>query len=162
MKRIDLTKLILSLAVCFFAAALGSAFTMSQIATWYAKLNKPSFSPPNWIFGPVWTILYILMAIALYFVWTKKSKNKSIVLIRRNGILYFLIQLTCNSLWSIVFFGLHAPLVAFIVIIALWVFIFLTMRNFFVVTKTAGQLLTPYLAWVSFAAILNFSVVLLN
>jgi benzodiazapine receptor len=147
---------------CFSAAALGSLFTMSQIASWYATLNKPLFSPPNWIFGPVWTILYILMAIALYLVWTTNVKKKSNVIVRKNGLLYFIIQLILNSLWSIVFFGLHAPMVAFIIIIALWMFIFLTMRNFSVVSKTAGQLLVPYLTWVSFASILNFAIVALN
>ena len=162
MKRIDIPKFILSLTFCFLAAALGSAFTTSQIATWYAGLHKPSFSPPNWIFGPVWTILYILMAISLYIVWNYKTKSNKTAVARHNGILYFFVQLICNSLWSIVFFGLHAPMAAFFVIIALWTFIFLSMRNFSMVTKTAGQLLIPYLAWVSFASVLNFSVVLLN
>ena len=162
MKSDKILKIAASLGVSFGAAAIGSVFTMSQIATWYAGLHKTSFGPPNWVFGPVWTILYTLMAIALYLVWTKKSAKKTIKESRHNGMLYFFIQLTCNSLWSIVFFGLHAPLAAFIVIIALWIFIYLTMRNFYMVSKTACQLLIPYLAWVSFAMILNFSIVLLN
>jgi len=162
MKTEQTLRLVSSLALCFAAAALGSAFTMTQISTWYAGLHKPSFSPPNWIFGPVWTILYILMAVAMYLVWNYKAKKKTEADARANGLLYFFIQLTFNCLWSIVFFGLHAPLVAFIVIVALWIFIILSMQKFFVVSKTAGQLLIPYLAWVSFAAILNFSVVLLN
>ena len=162
MKFGNILRLLASLAVCFAAAALGSAFTMSQIHTWYAQLNKPFFNPPDWIFGPVWTILYIFMALSLYFVWNYKTKNKDVGIARRNGMLYFFVQLSCNSLWSIVFFGMHSPLTALFVIIALWIFIFLTMRNFYAVVKISGQLLIPYLAWVSFASILNFSVVLLN
>jgi translocator protein len=161
MKTGNIFRLVSSLALCFSAAALGSAFTTSQIPAWYAGLHKPFFNPPNWIFGPVWTILYILMAVAFYLVWNMKVK-KSSALFRKNGMSFFFIQLLCNSLWSIVFFGLHAPLAAFIVIGLLWIFIFLTMHNFIAVSKTAGQLLIPYLAWVSFAAILNFSIVLLN
>jgi translocator protein len=162
MKSVKLLRLFTSLFICFAAAAIGSAFTMSQITIWYAGLNKPPFNPPNWIFGPVWTILYICMAVALYMVWSAKAKTKRMMLVRQNGILFFFVQLICNSLWSIIFFGLHAPLAAFIVILALWIFIVFTIQNFSVVTKTAGQLLIPYLAWVSFASILNFAVVVLN
>jgi len=162
MKNSNIVRLVSSIALCFAAAALGSLFTMTQIATWYAGLHKPTFSPPNWIFGPVWTILYILMAIAMYLVWNYKTKNRVEHESRTTGLLYFFIQLTCNSLWSIIFFGLHAPLAAFIVILFLWIFIYLSMQKFFKVSKTAGQLLIPYLVWVSFASILNLSIILLN
>jgi benzodiazapine receptor len=148
------------LALCFLAAALGSAFTYSQIPTWYVTLNKPPFNPPNWIFGPVWTVLYILMAISLYRILLLKAGKRSDT--KRRSIHYFTLQLILNTLWSIVFFGLHAPLGAFIVIAALWIAIFMTMQAFSKLDKPAGQLLVPYLLWVSFASLLNLSVVLLN
>jgi len=153
---------IVSLVLCFSAAALGSAFTNSQIATWYAHLHKASFNPPNWIFGPVWTLLYILMAISLYIIWTTKSGKRGIAQARHDGQLYFFVQLLFNCLWSLVFFGLHAPLAAFVVIVALWISIFLTIKKFWIVSTLAGKLLLPYILWVSFASILNLSVVLLN
>lgn len=148
--------LILAILLCEGAGILGSFFTVSSISTWYATLTKPSFSPPNYIFGPVWTILYALMGISLYLVWTSKNKSK------QQAVNLFLIQLGLNAIWSIIFFGLKNPGLAFIEIIALWVAIFLTIRTFQKVSKIASYLLYPYLVWVSFASVLNLSILILN
>lgn len=154
----DLMKLAVSLALCFLAGFVGSIFTTPSIATWYADLTKPSFNPPNWIFGPVWTILYIMMAISFYLVWQKGTKDKIV----QTSLFAFILQLVLNVLWSIVFFGMHSPLWGFIVIILLWIAILTTIVCFFKVSKTAGYILIPYLLWVSFAAVLNYSVLILN
>ncbi|MDO8638719.1 MAG: TspO/MBR family protein [Candidatus Daviesbacteria bacterium] len=153
----NLSKLILSIGVCLGAGILGSFFTVSAIPEWYATLNKPAFSPPNWIFGPVWTILYILMGIALYLVLSAKWGVKS-----QKAIRIFAIQLILNTAWSIIFFGMRNPALALVNIVALWVSIFLTIKTFYKINKLAGQLLLPYLAWVSFAILLNLAIVLLN
>ncbi len=144
-------KLILSIGLCLGAGILGSFFTVSAIPTWYQTLNKPSFSPPNWIFGSVWTILYFLMGISLYLVWTKRTVPT-----------VFWIQLILNALWSIIFFGMRNPTLALVDIVALWIAIVLTIKSFYRINKLAGKLLIPYLLWVSFATILNLSIVLLN
>lgn len=154
--KINLPKLVISFVLVFVAAAVGSWVTFSAIATWYSTLQKPVFNPPNAIFGPVWTILYILMAISFYLVWVKNKKST------KKGITYFLVQLALNALWSIVFFGLHNPLLAFVVIIALWIFIFLTIVEFKKVDTRAAYLLVPYLLWVSFAGVLNAAIMVLN
>lgn len=158
MAKIEILPLIVSLAVCFLAAAVGSVFTTGAIDTWYESLNKPVFNPPNWIFGPVWSLLYLLMGISLYLVWITKANKMA----RRKGIIFFFIQLVLNLLWSILFFSLKSPTAAFVEIIILWILIFLTIKNFLQISKSAGRLLFPYLAWVSFAVILNLSIILLN
>lgn len=148
-------KLILSIVLCLLAGIIGSIFTTSAIPTWYAALQKPAFSPPNWIFGPVWTMLYILMGIALYIVWNNKKKSKT-------GLTFFGIQLALNALWSIIFFGLKSPAYAFVNIVLLWISILLTIIYFYKTSKTAAYLLIPYILWVSFAAVLNFYIMMLN
>lgn len=153
---INFPKLIFSIGLCLGAGVLGSFFTVSSIPTWYTTLNKPSFSPPNWIFAPVWTVLYILMGVSLYLVWISKSKLK------QNALYLFFVQLGLNALWSLIFFGLHNPSLALVDIIALWVAIILTMRAFLKINKISGRLLVPYLAWVSFATYLNYSIWVLN
>jgi len=150
-------KFFISLFISFVASALGSYFTFPSIRSWYALLNKPSFNPPNWIFGPIWTILYLMMAISFYIVWRKRNLNK----ITRESTLYF-IQLFLNSIWSVLFFGLKKPLFAFVDIIFLWFFILFTVIFFYKKSKLAAYLLVPYLLWVSFASILNFWIVVLN
>ncbi|OGG24866.1 TspO protein [Candidatus Gottesmanbacteria bacterium RIFCSPHIGHO2_12_FULL_40_13] len=135
---------------------LGSLFTVSSIPTWYANLTKPPFSPPNYVFGPVWTTLYALMGISLYLVWISRIKSK------QYAVKLFFVQLALNAVWSIIFFGLKRPGLAFIEIIALWVAIILTIKAFQKISKTASYLLYPYLAWVSFASILNFAIWILN
>lgn len=151
-------KLAASILICFLAAGIGTAFTASAVPTWYAALNKPFFSPPNYLFGPVWTVLYILMGFSLYIVWNKGLKNKKV----RSALYLFAIQLILNTVWSPVFFGAHSLLLAFIIILALWFYILKTIKAFAKIDKIASYLLYPYLAWVSFASILNFSVWLLN
>lgn len=141
----------------FVAAAIGSAATFANIPTWYAGLDKPFFSPPNWLFGPVWTLLYLLMGVSLYMVWTagyKKSKKPAFVM--------FGLQLVFNALWSLVFFGLHAPWAGVVVIALLLASIIATIRLFWPISKKAAYLLFPYVAWVSFATILNVAVAALN
>ncbi len=153
----DISKLIFSIVICLGAGIIGSVFTISSIPTWYAVLNKPFFSPPNFVFGPVWTVLYILMGISLYLVISKKEKVK-----RKNGINLFFIQLVLNILWSVIFFGMKNPALALIDILALWIAIVLTIKSFSKINKLAGKLLIPYFLWVSFASILNLAIVLLN
>ena len=144
-------KLFLSIGICLGAGVVGSFFTVSSIPTWYAILNKPFFSPPNWVFGPVWTILYILMGISLYLIWQKREIPA-----------IFWVQLILNTAWSIIFFGMRNPTLAFIDILILWVSILLTIKVFSKINKLAGRLLIPYLVWVSFATILNLGILILN
>jgi tryptophan-rich sensory protein len=151
-------KLILSIGVCLLAGGLGTVFTISSIPTWYATLVKPSFSPPNYLFGPVWTILYILMGISLYLIWKKGTKTQKV----REALMLFGLQLFLNAIWSPIFFGAKNLFFSLVVIIFMWLFILRTILSFGKINKTASYLLYPYLAWVSFASLLNFSVWMLN
>lgn len=153
-----IAKLLISVAVCLGAGAVGSIFTVQTIPTWYAGLIKPSFSPPNWLFAPVWTLLYILMGTSLYLVWRKGVKTKKI----RDAIVVFAIQLFLNLVWSPVFFGARNVFLGFVVIVVLWFYIVKTIRVFAKIDRLASRLLYPYIAWVSFATILNFSIWILN
>ncbi len=155
---LNITKLLISVAVCLAAGFIGSFFTSSSIPTWYAALNKPFFNPPNWLFAPVWTLLYILMGVALYLVWNTDLKTSAI----KTAIIIFVVQLILNVLWSLLFFGMKAPLYAFIEIIILWLAIAFTMIKFYPISPTAAYLLLPYILWVSFASILNFFIWRLN
>ncbi|MFA5112799.1 MAG: TspO/MBR family protein [Candidatus Margulisiibacteriota bacterium] len=150
--------LVIALVICFGAAALGSLATAPQIATWYAGINKPFFNPPNWIFGPVWTILYAMMAVAAWLVWEKGQNKKEV----RSALLAFLAQLAVNVLWSFLFFVWHSLWGAYLGIIVLWLLILLTIIRFFKLDRTAGWLLVPYILWVSFASFLNLAVAILN
>lgn len=154
MKKI--AKFIISILIPFLASIIGSFFTSSSISTWYETLIKPFFNPPSWIFGPVWTFLYLLMGISFYLVWISKAKNK------KYAYIFFGIQLFLNALWSILFFGFQMPFLAFIEIILLWAMILLTIIYFYKINKVASYLLIPYILWVSFAAVLNFSLFYLN
>lgn len=138
--------------LCELAGIVGSIFTFSSVATWYPTLIKPFFNPPAYVFGPVWTTLYAMMGISLFLVW----KNKKVKL------KWFWIQLALNSLWSIVFFGLTNPVLAVIVILFLWFSIYKTIVLFMKINKLSAYLLYPYLAWVSFATLLNISIAILN
>lgn len=149
-------KLIISILLCQSAGFIGSFFTISAIPTWYATLNKPFFSPPNWLFAPVWTTLYALMGIYFYLLWN--SPKKSAPALRR----FFLIHLVLNSLWSIVFFGFKSPLGALFIILALVFMIAYLIIKGFQINRYAPYLLMPYLAWVSFATVLNAVVWVLN
>lgn len=153
-----LPKLIASIILCEFVGLAGTPFTITAIPTWYATLNKPPFSPPNWVFGPVWTILYFLMGVSFYLIWKQGWKNKQNLLARK----YFFIQLTLNFFWSVLFFGLRSPILGLINIVAMWIYIVATIKSFYPISKLASYLLIPYLLWVSFATILNLSIFLLN
>lgn len=148
----------MSILICLGAEAAGVTFTFSALKTWYPTLVKPSFNPPNWLFGPVWIILYLLMAISLYLIWLKGLKNKNV----RNAVFLFFIQLILNATWSPVFFGARNVFLALIVIVILWFYILKTILAFSKIDKQASYLLYPYLAWVSFATVLNFSIWILN
>lgn len=152
-------KLIACITLCEGVGIVSSIFTLNSIPTWYVYLNKPAFSPPNWVFGPVWTVMYILMGIAFYQVWTLRTKKKTL---QRSSLQLFIIQLAVNFLWTFIFFGLRSPVGGLIDIIILWIFILLTLTRFYKLSKIAGYLMAPYLLWVSFATILNFSVAFLN
>jgi len=158
MKRIKILKLVISILVCQGAGLIGSLFTLSSIPTWYAQLEKPTFNPPNWVFAPVWTLLFLLMGISLYLIVSKGVENKKV----KTALSIFVIQLTLNMLWSFLFFGLQSLLYAFIEIIILGLAILLTIISFYKISKTAAYLLLPYVLWVSFAAVLNFSILILN
>jgi translocator protein len=147
-------KLVISLLLPFLASAIGGLFTASSVSTWYLEITKPSFNPPSWIFGPVWTALYLLMGISLYLVWIKKYDRTAFTL--------FGVQLFLNALWSFLFFGLQEPFYAFLEIILLWAAILLTMIYFYRINKASAYLLVPYILWVSFAAVLNFAIFILN
>lgn len=155
--RKNILKFILSLVICFGAASIGAYFTLPAVKTWYPQLIKPWFAPPDFIFGPVWTLLYFLMAISFYLVWTsEKDKNYP------KAIKSFIVQLVLNILWSIVFFGFHSILGGLIVIILLWLAIIMMIKNFYPVSPLASLLQIPYLLWVTFATILNFAIYTLN
>ena len=150
-------KLLISVLICEGVGFLGTIFTIPSITTWYSYLNKPSFNPPNWIFGPVWTILYFLMGVSVFLVLQKKLKKQLNFLV-----LLFTVQLFLNFLWSIIFFGMHLPFPALLEIALLWISIALLIVDFWKFSKPGAILLIPYLCWVSFASILNLFVVLLN
>jgi tryptophan-rich sensory protein len=154
----NVVKLVTSIIICEGAGLLGAVFTTPAIPTWYATLNKPLFTPPGWLFAPVWTALYLLMAIAAFLVWREGLDNEQV----RGSMITFMVQLALNVLWSAVFFGLKSPLWGVIVIIVLWVAILLTMLAFMKVSKPAAWLMLPYLLWVSFASALTVSVWMLN
>lgn len=143
---------------CELVGITGGFFTASSIPTWFAALNKPFFSPPNWVFAPVWTILYLMMGVSVYLIWQKGLKKKE----NKQAVNFFLIQLGLNFLWSILFFGLRSPFLGLICITALWGFIIATIKKFSKISKAASNLLIPYLIWVSFAAILNLFIFVLN
>ncbi|MFH0739626.1 MAG: TspO/MBR family protein [bacterium] len=148
-------KFLMAIVLCEGAGIIGSVFTTPAIGSWYATLAKPSFNPPNWIFGPVWTALFFLMGVALYLVW---SSNNSSAGGKKTAVLVFFQQLALNILWSVLFFGMQNPMLAFVEIIVLWLAILMTIFYFAKISKTAAWLLVPYILWVSFAGFLNFSI----
>jgi len=151
--------LIAAILICLAAGGIGSIFTsQSTITGWYANLQKPSFTPPNWLFGPVWTTLYIFMGIAAFLVWQKGPQNPAV----KTALLFFAGQLILNTAWSWLFFGMNYILLAFIELLILWLAILLTILKFYSLSTTAFLLMLPYLVWVSFAALLNCSIWLLN
>lgn len=151
-------KLAVSVLACLGVGAIGSVFTVSSISTWYVTLSKPVFNPPNWLFGPVWTILYVLIGVSIYIVWQRGLKTKKV----RDAMFLFSVQLFLNAIWGPVFFGAKNIFLALMIIVVLWIYILKTILAFGKIDKTASYLLYPYLAWVSFASVLNFSIWLLN
>lgn len=149
--------LVFFISICYLGAYLGSIATFSSVNGWYSTINKPSFSPPNWIFGPVWTTLYTLMGISMWVIYLEKDK----VDIKKQTF-YFFSQLFFNCIWSYLFFYLKNPLYGLIDIIILWVLILLTIISFWQINKKASALLIPYILWVSFAGFLNFMIWKLN
>lgn len=146
-------KFLISILICEGVGMAGSLFTSPSIPNWYQNLSKPSFNPPSWVFAPVWTLLFFLMGVAFYLVWIDKSGRS-----KRTAVLVFFQQLALNLLWSALFFGLHNPFLAFVEIIVLWLAILMTIFYFSKISKTSAWLLAPYILWVSFAAVLNFSI----
>ena len=153
-----LTYTTISILVCLIIGLLASFATQSSVDTWYAALNKPSFNPPNWVFMPVWTLLYVLMGIAAGIVWAKGFHHVWV----KTALYHFAFQFLLNAAWSIVFFGLREPIWALMVIIMLIVLLGLTIRWFNVVSRTAAYLLIPYFLWVCFATALNYKIWELN
>lgn len=151
-------RLVVYILGCEAVGWVSSIFTVSAIPTWYAALSKPAFSPPNWVFAPVWTALYAMMGVSFYLIWLQKSQKKRYSRAR----VYFFIQLWLNFLWSLLFFGFHAPLVALVDILLLLVAILVTIREFYPLSRTAAYLLIPYMLWVAFASMLNTAIVVLN
>lgn len=157
-KMNKLFKITVSVVGCELVGLLGTPFTVSSIPTWYAQLNKPLFAPPNWIFGPVWTLLYFLMGVSVFLIWKKVTLKKQ----DKVAIKYFLAQLFVNFLWSPFFFGLKSPALGLITIVTMWVLIVITVKRFYRIVPLAAYLLIPYLLWVSFATLLNASILVLN
>lgn len=152
------TRIVLAIAICLLIGFLGAMATASSVSSWYTTLNKPFFTPPNWLFGPVWTVLYVMMGWAAGLIWSRGFHHLWV----KSALYAFGIQLLLNGSWSIVFFGLRSPVWALVIIVLLAVMIIVTMRQFRVVNKTAAWLLAPYLAWVTFASALNLAIVVLN
>jgi tryptophan-rich sensory protein len=151
-------KLLISVVGCELVGILGTPFTAAAIPSWYATLEKPLFAPPNWLFGPAWTLLYFLMGVAFYLIWQQNTKSKKVQTAQK----IFCAQLFLNFIWSPLFFGLKSPLLGLIVIVALWGLILLTIYKFYPLSKWAAYLLIPYLLWVTFATSLNAAILILN
>ncbi len=149
---------VVCLAIPQLAGLIGAVFTSARIPTWYADLARPELAPPNWIFGPVWTALFLLMGIALFLVWKEGQRGEWVT----GAFAIFGVQLVFNTLWSVLFFGLQSPGLALIEIGVLWLAILINIFAFYGVSRTAGVLLIPYLAWVSFASYLNYAIWTLN
>jgi tryptophan-rich sensory protein len=157
MKNKKIFTYIVAIVICQSAGIIGSIFTAPAVRGWYVGINKPSFSPPNWVFAPVWTTLFLLMGISLAIVWLSEKND-----LRKKALRIFFVQLILNTLWSIIFFGMENPLLAFIEIIVLWFAILYTIILFRKIDKKASYLLVPYILWVTFASVLNLAIAILN
>jgi translocator protein len=154
----NITKLIISIVTTVGMGLLGGIFTAQEIHGWFLHLNKPSWNPPNWLFAPVWTTLYVLMGIAFYLIWKTKANADT----KQWAIIIFIAQFALNFIWSYIFFKEHLMGWAFTDIIVLWIAILCTIIAFSKINKTAAWLLVPYISWVSFAAILNLTIWKMN
>jgi len=157
MKKQNIKKLISSIFICQLAGIIGLVFTSSSVNDWYTAIQKPYFNPPSWVFAPVWTLLFLMMGVSLYLVLIKRWDRNI-----KTGVILFGFQLGLNIIWSFLFFGLKNPFFAFIEIIILWAAILLTIFKFWKIDRKASYLLIPYFLWVTFAAILNFNIYILN
>jgi len=154
----NLSALIAFIVLCELAGVIGSIFTIRAISNWYSVLRKPWFTPSNWLFGPIWLILYFLMGLSLYLVFeSERNKAKE-----KPALWAFGFQLVLNTLWSVLFFGMHYLFYSFVEIVLLWISIAVTTLLFFRVSKAAAYLLLPYILWVTIAASLNYYVFILN
>lgn len=149
--------LVLFVTVCFAAAAIGGALTAQSVGGWYQTLAKPAWNPPDWVFGPVWTLLYFLMGVAAWLVWRRSGWTEA-----RWALLLFGVQLALNVIWSGLFFAAQAPGWAFAELLVLWIAIAATLAAFARRSRVAAALMAPYLAWTTFAAALNFAIWRLN
>lgn len=157
-------KIAISAIVFLGLGTLSGLSTMSDIQGWYADLNKPPFNPPNWLFGPAWTILYILMGGSFGLIWQVAAKGRYPIIVKfaKRGLILFGIHFLLNMAWTPIFFGLHNPTWGLVVIILILIFIILLIRHFFRLDRLAAFLLIPYLLWVAFATTLNVSILILN
>ncbi len=151
-------RLLVALGLPQLAGLIGSVFTMKSIPGWYAFLEKPALTPPNYVFAPAWTTLYVLMGVAFFLVWRAKPSRDDF----RLATLVFHLQLALNAFWSIAFFGLQDPFLGLLVIGSLWILIWANILLFYRISRPAGLLLVPYLLWVSFASYLNYMIWILN
>lgn len=158
MKNRKTFNIVIAVLICLAVGFLSGIVTTESVETWYRTLVKPSFNPPNWIFAPVWTILYIMMGLSAGYIYNKGIKRKEVVY----ALKFFLAQLILNGIWSILFFGFQSPLLAFAEIIFLWIVLLFTIIYFYRIYRVSAYLLIPYLLWVSFAAVLNLSILILN
>ncbi len=149
-------KLFISIIIALLAGFTGSLFTTPNIQSWYVHIQKSPYNPPAWVFAPVWTFLFILIGISLFLLWNSKSEHK------KSAVILFFVQLILNSLWSVLFFGMHNPVMGFLDIILLWIFILICILKFRKISHAASYLFIPYFLWVSFASYLNFMVIVLN
>jgi benzodiazapine receptor len=154
----SIIRLVVACGISLSAGLIGSVVVADSFNTWYSTIEKPPFTPPGWVFGPAWTILYLLMGVAAFLVWQKGLGAAAV----RVALGWFLVQLVLNASWTPVFFGLHRIGLALAVIVLLWAAIVITIFSFLRVSKLAAVLLLPYLLWVSFAAVLNASIWYLN
>jgi translocator protein len=159
MKPANIIKLVVCCAVPLLVGVIGSLFTTTDsLGSWYTNLHKPPFNPPNWIFGPVWTTLYIMMGVSAFLVWRQGLDDKVV----RIALVCFMVQLFLNAIWTPLFFGLHSPLFGLIDIVLLLNAVIVTVFAFSKISRPAALLLVPYFVWISFATVLNASLYLLN
>ena len=154
-----ITRILAVVVTCLVIGYFSGMVTRSSVTTWFPTLIKPSFNPPSWVFAPVWSILFVMVGVAAGLVWERIEAEREAV---KKALIFFAIQLGLNALWSYLFFGLRNPMLAGLEIIVLWLMIFETYIQFVKINKIAGYLLLPYLAWVSFASVLNGSIWWLN
>jgi len=158
----NIVRFVISIIICESVGIIGSFFTFSSVSNWFPTLVKPWFSPPSWLFGPVWTMLYFLMGLSLYIVWNYKTETISKQKYKKQFFILFGIQLILNALWSFLFFGLKSPISGLIDILFLDITVITTIIYANRVSKYAAVLLAPYMAWIIFATLLNFEIALLN